>query len=83
MTAQMQAATIRALYGGMLTAALVFFTALQTAERTRDTVEDAAVAAVVALLGYVLSRGMAEGLIDSGRAARGDVLPSDVGQPRL
>ncbi len=82
MTEQMKAATIRALYGGLLTAALVFFTALQVESRSRDTIEDAAIAAVVALLGYMISRGVAEGLIDSARASSGNVLPSDVGQGR-
>ena len=78
MTEQLKAATIRALYGGMLTAALVFFTALQVNIRTRDTVEDAALAGVVTLLGYMLTRGVAEGLIDSNRGPT----PADVGQPR-
>jgi hypothetical protein len=78
MTKQMQAATIRAFYGGVLSAALVFFVGLQVSIRTVDTVEDAAIAAAVAFVSYVISRGVAEGLIDSNRGPTA----ADVGQPQ-
>lgn len=74
MTEQMKAATIRALYGALLSSALVFLVGLQVDTRTRDTVEDAAIAAAVAFFSYMLSRGVAEGLIDSTRGpTRADV----------
>lgn len=79
MTEQFRAATIRALYGALLTAALTFLTTVQmtTFEEPRR-LEIAAVAAGVAFFGYMLSRGVAEGIIDSNRGPTS----ADVGQPR-
>lgn len=77
MTAQFKAATIRALYGALLTAAMTLLTALQVIG-----LDDAALAASVTFVGYMLARGMAEGLIDSSRDANGSVTPADVGAYR-
>lgn len=78
MTAQFKAATIRALYGAILLAAATFLAALQVAEfRTSETIADAGIAAGVTFIGYMIARGMAEGLIDSNRAPTS----ADVGQP--
>lgn len=78
----MKAAFIRSVYGGIISAAIAFFAILQTAEfRTPDTFSDAGIAAGAAFFGYLMLRGLAEGLIDSGRAASGNVTPADVGQP--
>lgn len=78
-TPQFQAAFIRAAYGAMLTAALTFLTTFQmTAFDEPRRLEIAAVAAGVAFFGYMLSRGVAEGLIDSNRGPTS----ADVGQPR-
>jgi hypothetical protein len=83
MTEQMKAAFIRSMYGGVITAAIAFFAILQTAAvRTSETFGDAGVAAGAAFFGYLMLRGLAEGLIDSGRASSGNVTPADVGQPR-
>lgn len=73
MTEQFKASTIRALYGAMLTAALTILTTFQV---TRSW-EEAAVAGGTTLLGYMIARGAAEGLIDSNRGPT----PADVGQP--
>ncbi len=79
MTEQFKAATIRALYGALLTAALTFLTTFQlTAFDEPRRLEIAAVAAGVAFFGYMLSRGVAEGVIDSNRGPT----PADVGQAR-
>jgi hypothetical protein len=76
MTEQFKAATIRALYGALLTAALTFLTTFQvTAFDEPRRLEIAAVAAGVAFFGYMLSRGVAEGVIDSNRGPT----PADVG----
>lgn len=75
MTEQFKAATIRALYGAILTCALAFITAMQTLSGS-DRVEDAALIAASSFLGYMITRGVAEGMIDSNR----DPTPADVGQ---
>lgn len=83
MTEQFKAATIRALYGAILTAALTFLTTFQlTGFDEPRRMEIAAVAAGVAFFGYMLSRGVAEGIIDSSREVSGNILPSDVGSKR-
>jgi hypothetical protein len=83
MTPQLQAATIRALYGAVISAALTFLTTFQmTAFDEPRRLEISAVAAGVAFFTYMMARGVAEGLIDSGRQASGNVTPADVGQPR-
>lgn len=75
----MKAATIRALYGALLSGTLVFFVGLQVQARTIATVEDSGIAAAVAFVSYMISRGIAEGLIDSARNAAGAVTRADVG----
>ena len=83
MTEQFKAATIRALYGAVLTAALTLLTTYQSGLATGDHRWEAPlIAAATAFLSYLLARGMAEGIIDSSRAANGRVLPADVGQPQ-
>lgn len=83
MTEQMKAATIRAFYGGLFVAALVFLTKLQTTPvLNAETIARAGIEFGVALVGYMVARGIAEGLIDSNRAASGNVTPADVGQPQ-
>lgn len=79
MSAQFGEALKRALLGGLLTGLLTFFTVLQqTAADDPARLEKAAVAGAIALLGVVIARGGFEGAIDTGRADRGDVIPSDV-----
>ena len=79
MTEQMKAATIRGLYGALWTAGSIFFITLQMAPDDRSTrLEDAAIAAAAGFFAYMVSRGVAEGLIDSSRGPT----PADVGQPR-
>ncbi len=78
MTEQFKAATIRALYGAILTAALTLLTTYQIADPADPQRWEAAlVAAGVALFAYMLARGAAEGLIDSSRKPTS----ADVGQP--
>ena len=78
MTEQFKAATIRALYGAILTAALTLLTTYQSGDPAdADRWEKALIAAGTALLSYLLARGMAEGLIDSNRGPTS----ADVGQP--
>ena len=77
MTEQFKAATIRALYGAILTAALTLLTTYQSGDDASDRWEQALIAAGTAFLGYLLARGMAEGLIDSNRGPTS----ADVGQP--
>lgn len=78
MTEQFKAATIRALYGGLLSGAMVFLIGLQVDIRSIDTVQDSGIAAGVAFLSYMIARGIAEGIIDSNRKPT----PADVGQPQ-
>lgn len=79
MTPQLRAATIRAAYGAILTAALTFLSTFQmTPFDEPRRLEIAAVAAGVAFFGYMLARGAAEGIIDSNRGPTS----ADVGQPR-
>ncbi len=80
MSEQMKAATIRALYGALLTAALTFLTTYQLGRGGAYQLEDAAIAAGTTLLGYLIARGMAEGWIDTARQASGRVSKADVGQ---
>lgn len=75
MSAQLKAATIRALYGALLTAALTGITALQTTDDARG----ATLATAAAFVSYMVARGAAEGLVDTSRAANGQVTPADVG----
>jgi hypothetical protein len=77
MTEQIKAAFIRGIYGAVWTALLVFFTTFQIVEGARGLrAEEAAIAAAVAFCGYMVSRGIAEGVIDSNRGPT----PADVGQ---
>ena len=77
MTEQFKAATIRALYGAILTAALTLLTTYQSGDPLdADRWEKALVAAATAFLSYMIARGMAEGLIDSNRGPTS----ADVGQ---
>lgn len=76
MTEQFKAATIRALYGGLLTTGSVFFVTLQTASGSASRVEEAGIAAAAAFFAYMLARGVTEGLIDSSRQPT----KADVGQ---
>ena len=79
MTEQMKAATIRGLYGALWTAGSIFFVTLQMASGDRSArLEDAALAAAAGFFAYMVSRGIAEGLIDSNR----EPTPADVGQPK-
>ena len=78
MTEQFKAATIRALYGAILTAALTLLTTYQSGDPLdADRWEKALVAAGTAFLSYMIARGAAEGIIDSNRAPTN----ADVGQP--
>ena len=77
MTEQLKAATIRALYGAVLTAALTLLTTYQSGASAPDRWEQALIAAGTAFVSYLLARGMAEGLIDSHRGPT----RADVGQP--
>lgn len=80
MTEQMKAATIRGLYGAMWTAGSIFFVTLQMATGDRSSrLEESAIAAAAGFFAYMVSRGIAEGLIDSNRGPT----PADVGQPGL
>lgn len=83
MSSQLVAATIRALYGGILTAALTFLTTYQLGRGSAYQLEDAALAGGITLLGYMIARGIAEGLIDTNRQANGQVSKSDVGGKQL
>ena len=78
MTEQMKAATIRALYGALLTFGSVFFVTYQTEIGVirSERVENAAVAACAAFFAYMLARGVTEGIIDSHRGPT----KADVGQ---
>jgi hypothetical protein len=77
MTEQMKAATIRALYGAIFTSGAVFFSVLQVTSGTYGhRFETAGIALGVAFSGYMLSRGITEGLIDSNR----EPTKADVGQ---
>lgn len=78
MTEQLKAATIRGLYGGIWTAGATFFATVQLAANRSTRLEDAAIAAGAAFFAYMVSRGVAEGLIDSNRGPT----PADVGQPK-
>jgi len=75
-TPQFQAATIRALYGAVLTGGLVAITTYQTTGRGRDAI----LAGGASFVGYMITRGAAEGFIDSSRQANGRVTPADVGR---
>ncbi len=79
MTEQFKAATIRALYGAILTAAVTLLTTYQAGSGA-ERWEQALIAAATAFVSYLLARGMAEGFIDSNRGPTS----ADVGQtPRL
>lgn len=80
MSEQFKAAFSRAAFGGLFIGLLMFLTQLQVPNRTRLTVEDAAIAGAVAFVGYIVARGGFEGWIDTARQLSGNVLPSDVGQ---
>lgn len=57
----------------------MFFTTYQIATGARSMrIEEAAVAAAAGFFAYMVSRGVAEGLIDSNRGPT----PADVGQPQ-
>jgi hypothetical protein len=79
MSNQFQEAFKRAFWGGLLIGLGIFFTSLQVEVRTRDTVEDAAIAGVVALITYITFRGGVEGWIDTQRNQNGNIIPADVG----
>lgn len=74
MTEQFKAATLRALYGAILTAAAAGVAALQ------QNVDNRAAILITAstFLTYMIARGAGEGLIDSNRAPTA----ADVGQPK-
>jgi hypothetical protein len=74
MTEQFKAATLRALYGAILTAAATGVAALQ------QNVDDRGAVLITAstFLTYMIARGAAEGLIDSNRKPTS----ADVGQPQ-
>lgn len=77
MTEQLKAATIRALYGAFWTSGSVFFVTFQLATGAHSArIEDSAIAAAAGFFAYMVSRGVAEGLIDSNRGPN----KSDVGQ---
>jgi hypothetical protein len=77
-TEQFKAATIRALYGALLTTGSVFFVSLQTLPAGAQRIQDSAIAAAAGFFSYMLARGVTEGLIDSNRGPT----PADVGQPQ-
>lgn len=83
MTPQLKAAVARAIVGGVLTGLLSFLTVLQQQAGQADRVENAGIVGAIALVSYLVARGAAEGIIDSGRAADGDVQPSDVGYSKI
>lgn len=79
MTEQFKAATIRALYGAIIGAALTFITTLQIQDFTDPRrYEVAGLAAAAAFFAYMMARGVTEGLIDSNRQPTS----ADVGQPQ-
>jgi hypothetical protein len=81
-TEQLKAATIRGLYGAFWTSGATFFTLFSLGTGAHgQRIEDAAIGAAGAFFAYMVSRGIAEGLIDSSRQASGNVTPADVGQP--
>ena len=81
MSEQLKAATVRALYAAILTAALTLVTTMQTLDPADPNgTRTAVLAALAAFFGIMVTRGMAEGLIDTSRNANGRVSPSDVGQ---
>lgn len=66
MSEQLKAATIRALYGAIITAALTFITTLQVTDFADPRrFEIAGLACGAAFFAYMLSRGVTEGIIDS------------------
>ncbi len=67
---------VRALIGAVLTAGLTFFTTLQAVNAPNE-IAKAGMAAGAAFFGYMVTRGAAEGLIDSNRGPTS----ADVGQP--
>lgn len=72
---QITAATLRGLYGAVLTGLLTLLTSYQTT----DSWTESGVAAGVAALGYLIVRGGIEGIVDGRRNAVGAVTPADVG----
>jgi hypothetical protein len=67
-------ALIRSLYGALVVGVLAGLTALQQGLSDRDAI----IAAGVAGVGYLATRGGFEGLYDATRQAAGDVKPGDV-----
>lgn len=78
MTEQLKAATIRGIYGGIWTSGSVFFITLQTMSGNPNRLAESAIVAAGAFFAYMVSRGVAEGIIDSNRGPT----PADVGQPQ-
>jgi hypothetical protein len=77
MTEQMKAATIRGLYGAFWTSGATFFAIFQVTTGAHAVrLETAAVGAAAGFFAYMVSRGVAEGLIDSNRGPT----KADVGQ---
>jgi hypothetical protein len=76
MSAQLKAALLRALIGGILVAGAAFFTALGS---TDATVGKALIPAGSAFFSYVVARGLGEGQYDTNRDNQGNVKPGDVG----
>lgn len=73
-------ATIRATTGGVVLAGAAFFGSLSTGSSLRT----AGIAAGVAFFGYLVTRGVAEGIIDnlpSSRTAAVQPIPSDRAPP--
>lgn len=75
LTPQLRAALTRAALGGTLTGLLMLVQGLGAG----DAPSKALYAGLAALLGYLLTRGLGEGGVDSVRAATGDVRDADVG----
>ena len=68
MSPQLVTALIRSLYGGVLLGAASALTAWQTGRGDAYQSEDTVMAFFVTLVGYLIFRGAAEGLIDQTRA---------------
>jgi hypothetical protein len=75
-SAQLRAALLRAVIGGIFVAGAAFFTALGA---TDATVVKALIPAGSAFFSYVVARGLGEGQYDTSRDQSGNVKPGDVG----
>lgn len=75
MSAQLQAAFVRALVVGFFTALLTLLTSLQQNQSGKE----AFLAAGIAWVTVILGRGFGEGAYDTSRQNSGNVKPGDVG----